>query len=116
MGRLLGVKTTGEDKEGKVSKLTKDEILMLNIGSMSTGARVMAVKIDKKDLAIKKDNKGLVAKKVKKDLATLQLVRPVCTSKGEKIALSRRVDKHWRLIGWGEIRDGQTLDIPPCSI
>jgi translation initiation factor 2 gamma subunit (eIF-2gamma) len=25
---------------------------------------------------------------------------------GEKIALSRRVDKHWRLIGWGEIRKG----------
>ncbi|PWA46177.1 eukaryotic translation initiation factor 2 subunit gamma [Artemisia annua] len=115
LGRLLGVKTTGEDKEGKVSKLTKDEILMLNIGSMSTGARVMAVKIDKKDLAVKKD-KGLVAKKNNKDLATLQLVTPVCTSKGEKIALSRRVDKHWRLIGWGEIRDGQTLDIPPCSI
>ena len=30
----------------------------------------------------------------------------VCTSVGEKIALSRRVEKHWRLIGWGQIRNG----------
>ena len=30
----------------------------------------------------------------------------VCTDVGEKIALSRRVDKHWRLIGWGKIRNG----------
>ncbi|GJT59695.1 eukaryotic translation initiation factor 2 subunit gamma-like protein [Tanacetum coccineum] len=116
LGRLLGVKTTGEDKEGKVSKRMKEEILMLNIGSMSTGARVLAVKVDKKDLAVKKDKKDLVVKKDKKDLVTLRLVNPVCTSKGEKIALSRRVDKHWRLIGWGEIQDGQTLDIPPSSI
>ena len=30
---------------------------------------------------------------------------------GEKIALSRRVDKHWRLIGWGQIRRGARVDI-----
>jgi hypothetical protein len=29
---------------------------------------------------------------------------------GEKIALSRRVDKHWRLIGWGQIRKGTTIE------
>ena len=29
-------------------------------------------------------------------------MQPVCTQQGEKIALSRRVDKHWRLIGWGQ--------------
>ena len=28
----------------------------------------------------------------------------------EKIALSRRVDKHWRLIGWGEINRGVTIE------
>nr|QCP57270.1 eukaryotic translation initiation factor 2 subunit gamma-like protein [Mangifera indica] len=91
--RLLGVRTKGSERQGKVSKLAKAEILMLNIGSMSTGARVIAVK---------------------NDLAKLQLTSPVCTSKGEKIALSRRVEKHWRLIGWGQIQAGTTLDVPAC--
>ncbi|KAK2638183.1 hypothetical protein Ddye_025978 [Dipteronia dyeriana] len=91
--RLLGVRTKGSERQGKVSKLAKGEILMLNIGSMSTGARVVAVK---------------------NDLAKLQLTSPVCTSKGEKIALSRRVEKHWRLIGWGQIQAGTTLDVPAC--
>ena len=30
------------------------------------------------------------------DLAKIQLTHPVCTKEGEKIALSRRVEKHWR--------------------
>ncbi|KAK4372748.1 hypothetical protein RND71_008132 [Anisodus tanguticus] len=34
----------------------------------------------------------------------------------EKIALSRRIEKHWRLIGWGQIQAGITLDAPPCRI
>lgn len=32
----------------------------------------------------------------KGDLAKIQLTHPVCTKEGEKIALSRRVEKHWR--------------------
>lgn len=86
--RLLGVRTQGNEKQGKVQKLSKGEVLMLNIGSMSTGARVVAVK---------------------SDLAKLQLTSPVCTTEGEKVALSRRVDKHWRLIGWGQIQKGIPL-------
>ncbi|XP_021728694.1 eukaryotic translation initiation factor 2 subunit gamma-like [Chenopodium quinoa] len=97
LGRLIGVRTNGTEKQGKVTKLKKGEIVMLNIGSMSTGARVIAVKHDV-------------------HLAKLQLTSPVCTSKGEKIALSRRVEKHWRLIGWGQIQAGVTLEIPPCSL
>ncbi|KAI5077610.1 hypothetical protein GOP47_0007434 [Adiantum capillus-veneris] len=62
---LLGVRI-----EGRVTKLTKGEVLMLNIGSMSVGARVVAVK---------------------NDVAKLQLMSPVCTSKGEKVALSRDI-------------------------
>ncbi len=31
------------EKQGKVQKLSKNEVLMLNIGSMCTGARVIAV-------------------------------------------------------------------------
>ena len=35
----------GGEKQGKVSKLMKNEVLMLNIGSMCTGARVVAVRV-----------------------------------------------------------------------
>jgi len=72
--RLLGVKTEGE-KQSRVQKLAKGEVLMVNIGSTSTGGRVLAVK---------------------QDLAKIVLIQPVCTQEGEKIALSRRVEKHWR--------------------
>lgn len=89
--RLLGVKTEKGEKANKVKKLEKGEVLMLNIGSMCTGARVTACK---------------------GDLAKVQLTMPVCTTEGEKIALSRRVDKHWRLIGWGQIQKGIAMQLP----
>jgi translation initiation factor 2 subunit 3 len=88
--RLLGVKTSDGGKQAKVQKLAKAEILMVNIGSTATGGKVVAVK---------------------GDLAKIALTQPVCTEEGEKIALSRRVDKHWRLIGWGQIRKGSKIDI-----
>jgi len=50
-------------------------VLLLNIGSLSTGGRVLATKAD---------------------LAKISLTTPVCTEIGEKISLSRRVEKHWR--------------------
>lgn len=59
-----------------MQKLSKNEVLLVNIGSLSTGGRVLATKAD---------------------MAKIQLTNPVCTEVGEKIALSRRVDKHWRL-------------------
>jgi translation initiation factor 2 subunit 3 len=90
--RLLGVKSEGDDKkQTKVSKLTKAEVLMVNIGSTSTGGRVLAVKAD---------------------LAKIVLIAPVCTSEGEKLALSRRIDKHWRLVGWGKILRGKSTQAP----
>uniref|UniRef100_A0A8C5K186 protein-synthesizing GTPase n=1 Tax=Jaculus jaculus TaxID=51337 RepID=A0A8C5K186_JACJA len=85
---LLGVCTEGDKKAAKVQKLSKNGVLMVNIGSLSTGGRVSAVKAD---------------------LGKIVLTNPVCTEVGEKIALSRRVEKHWRLIGWGQIRRGVTI-------
>lgn len=79
--RLLGVKTA-DGKQAKVAKLAKNEVIMVNIGSTSTGAKVAAIK---------------------NDAAKLILTSPVCTDIGEKVALSRRIDKHWRLIGWATI-------------
>ncbi|XP_053437396.1 eukaryotic translation initiation factor 2 subunit 3-like [Nycticebus coucang] len=46
--RLLGVRTEG-DKVAKVQKLSKNEVLMVNIGSLSTGGTVSAVKTDLAD-------------------------------------------------------------------
>lgn len=86
---LLGVRST-EGKTSKVSKLAKGEVLMVNIGSTGTGGRVTGVK---------------------SDLAKILLTKPVCTEVGEKIALSRRVDRCWRLIGWGEIKRGSILEV-----
>ncbi|CCC68061.1 hypothetical protein NCAS_0A15030 [Naumovozyma castellii] len=86
--RLLGVKTDGQ-KQAKVRKLETNEVLMVNIGSTATGARVVAVKAD---------------------MARLQLTSPACTEVNEKIALSRRIEKHWRLIGWATIKKGTTLE------
>mmetsp|Transcript_2587 Transcript_2587/g.3452 ORF Transcript_2587/g.3452 Transcript_2587/m.3452 type:complete len:472 (-) Transcript_2587:254-1669(-) len=88
--RLLGVKTNDGGRAAKVTKLSKNEILMVNIGSTPTGGKVIAVK---------------------GDLAKIGLTQPVCTQEGEKVALSRRIDKHWRLIGWGEIRKGSKIEI-----
>lgn len=88
--RLLGVRSQDGDKSTKVSKLKKGEFLMVNIGSTSVGARVTGIK---------------------SDMAKLELTGPVCTRISDKIALSRRVDKHWRLIGWGQINKGKTLNL-----
>ncbi|RCK63346.1 Eukaryotic translation initiation factor 2 subunit gamma [Candida viswanathii] len=87
--RLLGVKTEGQKQGAKVRKLEQSEVLMVNIGSTATGARVVAVKAD---------------------MARLQLTTPACTEINEKIALSRRIDKHWRLIGWATIKKGTALE------
>lgn len=42
---LCFVVMQGGEKQGKVQKLSKGEVLMLNIGSMCTGARVIAVSL-----------------------------------------------------------------------
>jgi len=86
--RLLGVKTE-DKKQTKVRKLDTGELLLINIGSTSTGGRVLSVKAD---------------------LAKIQLTQPACTEIGEKVALSRRIDKHWRLVGWGNIQRGVELE------
>ena len=72
--RLLGVKTE-DKKQSRVEKLTKNEVLMVNIGSTTTGGRVISVKAD---------------------LAKIMLTAPACTEVGERISLSRRIDQHWR--------------------
>jgi translation initiation factor 2 subunit 3 len=54
---------------------------------------------------------GCTVVNVKGEAAQIKLNSPVCTERGEKIALSRRIDKHWRLIGWGTITKGKVVEI-----
>merc|ERR1719311_1969387 len=89
--RLLGVKIEGDSKAGKVSKLKKGEILMVNIGSTAAGGKIVGIK--------------------ENDLAKITLTNPVCTQENDKVALSRRIEKHWRLIGWGQIQKGKTVTL-----
>ncbi|KAG0054206.1 hypothetical protein BGZ83_011727 [Gryganskiella cystojenkinii] len=87
--RLLGVFTNTE-KQAKVTKLTKNEVLMFNIGSTSTGGRLL---------------------QVKDDIAKVALTGLACTEVGANVALSRRVANHWRLIGWGKITRGVAVEL-----
>ncbi|KAJ7690218.1 P-loop containing nucleoside triphosphate hydrolase protein [Mycena rosella] len=86
---LLGVKTA-DQKQTKVTKIRQTEVLLVNIGSTSTGGRVLSVNAD---------------------LARIQLTAPACTEIGEKVALSRRIEKHWRLVGWGTVCSGTVLAV-----
>ena len=40
---------------------------------------------------------------LKKDLISLDLKKPVCASKGDRITLSRMIGARWRLIGYGNL-------------
>ena len=86
--RLLGVRNNDRaaqdgEKRNKVSSLKQDEILMINVGSQSLAGKVV---------------------QAKKESVRIQFLKPVCANIGDKIAMSRRVDNNFRLIGWGEIK------------
>ena len=59
--RLLGVRVEGDKKGAKVSKLSKNEMLMVNIGSLSTGGRVIAVKADLAKIGLTTPGKSITA-------------------------------------------------------
>lgn len=86
--RLLGVSQTSMDP--KIGPLEYKELLLVNIGSCSSGACVVEF-----------TNK----------FAVISLKDPVCTKIGERIALSRMINSNWRLIGWATILKGITLPI-----
>lgn len=88
--RLVGVRSEGESGSDKVTKIQKGELLLVNVGSTSCGGRVLATNS-------------------KHATVNIALLKPVCTIIGEKIALSRKVSKNWRLIGWGNIKEGKVL-------
>lgn len=88
--RLVGVKSEQGDGSNKIANINKSEVLLINVGSISCGGRVLNT--------LKKKSK-----------ATIALLKPVCTKIGEKIAISRKISKNWRLIGWGNIKSGNVI-------
>ena len=82
--RLIGV----SDKNLSIQPLCLNEILMVNVGNSTTGGRVL---------------------RKRKNLTYLLLTIPICCQKSTKVTISRRIDKHWRLIGWGEVLKGKAI-------
>jgi translation initiation factor 2 subunit 3 len=67
----------------KVEKIRMSEVLRLNVG---TGVTV-----------------GIVSS-TRESIVDAKLKKPVCTSKGSRAAISRRIGDRWRLIGSGTVR------------
>ena len=77
--RLLGVRQKqGNRNMELVGEIKKGETLLVNVGSTAVGARVVVV-----------GNHS-------RDQITFELMNPVCSEIGEKIAISRRIEKSWR--------------------
>ena len=85
--RVLGIKRTEKDI-ANMGEIKIGEILLVNAGSTSVGAKVKE---------INKDNKEII---------TFEFSRPICCEISEKIAISRKYSHAWRLIGWGEVLFG----------
>lgn len=80
------------EENKKVIKIMKKEVLLVNVGSTSSGGRVLST--------VTTTNSSVV---------NIAMYNPVCTSIGEKIALSRKISRNWRLIGWGTIISGKKI-------
>lgn len=87
----IDVKTTflkrivGSKECNKIDNIKEGEILLINIGSTSCGGTVMNVQAN---------------------FARIQLTKHVCANVDDKIALSRKIERNFRLIGWGSITAG----------
>ena len=91
--RLLGVREKHGNKNLEhVSETRLQEVLLLNVGSTSVGGKVIKISGENED-----EN-------------YFELLNPVSAEIGEKIAISRKIEKSWRLIGWGEVLRGEIME------
>ena len=79
-------RVVGSEVQTIVQNIEMNENLMLSVGTAKTGGKVS-----------KADKKGI----------QIDLRLPVCADIGTRIAISRQVDRRWRLIGWGVIKGGK---------
>lgn len=83
--RHLMERVVGSENQTKVKIIEMHENLMLSVGTAKTVGKVS-----------KADKKGV----------QVDLRLPVCADLGTRIAISRQLDRRWRLIGWGIVKGG----------
>jgi translation initiation factor 2 subunit 3 len=76
-------RVVGTIEEKAVEPIRTNEPLMLTIGTATT-------------VGIVSEFQG--------DIIGVKLKLPVCAEEGQRIAISRRIDGRWHLIGYGEIQ------------
>jgi translation initiation factor 2 subunit 3 len=85
MNMQLLERVVGVTDESSVEPIHSSEPLMLNVGTATTV--------------------GVVTSAREGGVVQVQLKRPVCADKGDRVAVSRRIGARWRLIGIGSIID-----------
>jgi translation initiation factor 2 subunit 3 len=83
MNMQLLERVVGVSDESTVEPIHSSEPLMLNVGTATTV--------------------GVVSSAREGGVVQVQLKRPVCADKGDRVAVSRRIGARWRLIGVGTI-------------
>lgn len=83
MNMQLLERVVGVTDESNVEPIHSSEPLMLNVGTATTV--------------------GVVTSAREGGVVQVQLKRPVCAEKGDRVAVSRRIGARWRLIGVGNI-------------
>jgi translation initiation factor 2 subunit 3 len=85
MNMQLLERVVGVTDESSVEPIHSSEPLMLNVGTATTV--------------------GVVSSAREGGKVQVQLKRPVCAEKGDRVAVSRRIGARWRLIGVGTIAE-----------
>ena len=85
MNMQLLERVVGVTDESSVEPIHSSEPLMLNVGTATTV--------------------GVVTSAREGGVVQVQLKRPVCADRGDRVAVSRRIGARWRLIGIGSIID-----------
>ena len=85
MNMRLLERVVGVTDESSVEPIHSSEPLMLNVGTATTV--------------------GVVTSAREGGIVQVQLKRPVCAEKGDRVAVSRRIGARWRLIGVGTITE-----------
>ena len=85
MNMQLLERVVGVTDESSVEPIHSSEPLMLNVGTATTV--------------------GVVSSAREGGIVQVQLKRPVCAEKGDRVAVSRRIGARWRLIGVGTINE-----------
>jgi len=106
MGRAVGT----QKKKGRVSKITdlrRDEVVLLNIGSMKCTGRVLDMNQEIKMQDINSNKKVPVGSKTLEGSRTFtcDLDWAVCAPVGAMVAISRKeaTEDAWRLVGSGNV-------------